>query len=155
MDIAVELAPWMSIDGDTLAQVESVALSNLAHNAAFFPNDAHTLANITLHCIREVRAVRTTPVADPVREAAERLVVAYRDRYRNATGGFRANAPMYAEVAALNAALLSVHPTAPHDPLAHRQPSTTSSHESERLPDLRRTVGRSTRSATNAHRPRG
>lgn len=123
MDIAVELAPWMPIDGGTMAQVESVALSNLAHNAAFFPKDAHTLANITLHCIREVRAARTAPVADPVREAAERLVEAYRARYRNATGGFRANAPMYAEVAALNAALLSAHPTAPHDPLPHRQPS--------------------------------
>lgn len=64
-----ERAPWQHIDAATLAECENLANGMLAHNAAFFPADAHTLANVALHCFREVRHVRAA-LAAPIAQAA-------------------------------------------------------------------------------------
>lgn len=49
--------PWTSIDSGDLDSAERF-IKTQHGNAAFFYKDAQTLANISLHCIREVRAVR-------------------------------------------------------------------------------------------------
>lgn len=50
--------PWQHIDAGDLDAAERMLMGRLPHLAAFIPRDAHTLANISLHCIREVRAAR-------------------------------------------------------------------------------------------------
>lgn len=50
---------WERVDDEALDAAEKLAHSKLPIDATFFPVDAHALANIALHAIREVRAVRT------------------------------------------------------------------------------------------------
>lgn len=52
-----KLEPWQHIDSGDLDSAEAFIKSQHG-NAAFFYRDAQTLANISLHCIREVRASR-------------------------------------------------------------------------------------------------
>jgi hypothetical protein len=54
----VQLLPWQAITEDDLSEYERFLVGEGVKNAGFFPVDANRLANIALHCIREVRATR-------------------------------------------------------------------------------------------------
>jgi hypothetical protein len=74
---AVQIEPWQAINDADLRTAEQF-LVNHTGKAAFFPIDAQNLANIAMHCIREVRATRAAAPAVDV-EALRTCVVRYED----------------------------------------------------------------------------
>ncbi|AVQ81696.1 hypothetical protein C4F17_12455 [Variovorax sp. PMC12] len=54
---------WQAIHEDDLSATERFIVDGGVKQAAFFPVDANRLANIALHCIREVRATRAAAAA--------------------------------------------------------------------------------------------
>jgi len=73
---AGQAEPWQAINDADLKAAEQF-LMNHTGKAAFFPIDAQNLANIAMHCIREVRATRA---AAPAGQASESDIATVRDQ---------------------------------------------------------------------------
>lgn len=57
---------WQAVHDDDLTEIENFLNEKGASRAAFFPADAHRLANVAMHCIREVRATRAKATRDKI-----------------------------------------------------------------------------------------
>lgn len=95
-----DVGEWQAINDADLSKAEAFLMEDHG-NAAFFPKDAHTLANIAMHCIREVRASR----ADHPRKM--RLTEEQRQQLIDGSG-LRESLELMALISAVEAAVLGL-----------------------------------------------